>query len=49
MTCWRCGAGYLEHEPGGGPCEAHECEGFQWIDPQPDEATRARDQELRSS
>lgn len=49
VPCNRCGALYTEHEPGGGPCPAHECEGFQWIDPEPDEITQARDRVLRSS
>ena len=35
VTCRRCGAGYTEHEPGGGPCREHDCEGFLWVDPEP--------------
>lgn len=49
VRCHRCGAPYRQHEAGGGACPEYECEGFQWVDPVPDEVTQARDRVRRSS
>lgn len=29
-----CGKPYTQHEPGGGPCKARDCKGFQWVNPE---------------